>query len=397
MKVLMLSTSFPVNQDSISGIFILRLIESFGSDIEITVLTPSFSNYTESRSISNYSINFFRYAPRAWEKIAHQPGGIPVAIKNNPFLLFLLPVFFFSMFISSLRLARNADLIHANWSVNGVVAGLTGLLVNVPVVTTLRGADVQRASGTFIDRCFLKFCLTLNKNLIAVSRAISEIVKRLCPCSAEKLLVISNGVGHAFLEKGLKRSYTTTSKLRLVTIGSLIPRKGIDIIIRAISEINNDVDIELSIIGDGLQKNILKKIILNLGLETTIQLSGNIPHTEIPLCLFESDVLILSSYSEGRPNVVLEAMATGLPVIASDIDGVRELIRDGENGLLFEAGNIKQLSDRIKQLDQDRELHKKIGMAARDFILEHKLLWNQTASKYKKLYQNVLNQQKFEL
>ena len=356
----MLSTSFPVNQDSISGIFILRLIESFGSDIEITVLTPSFSNYTESRFTGNYSINFFRYAPRSWEKIAHQPGGIPVAVKNNPFLFFLLPVFFFSMFISCLRLARDADLIHANWSITGVIAGLTGLLVDVPVVTTLRGADVQRASSTFIDRCFVKFCLMLNKNVVAVSNAICVVVSRLCPYYAEKLLVISNGVSHAFLKKGARRSGRTTSRLRLVTIGSLIPRKGIDIIIHAISKINNDIDIELKIIGDGPKKNILKQLVQNLGLEKTVRFSGNLPHTEVPECLAESDILILSSYSEGRPNVVLEAMATGLPVIASDIDGVRELIRDGENGLLFEAGNINQLSDRIKQLDRDRELHKKI-------------------------------------
>ena len=390
IKVLFLTTSFPLTEDSASGVFTLRLIENFPPEIDVTVLTPGYTRELKFQENKKYKLNCFRYAPRPWQLIAHQPGGIPVAFKKHHGLFLLLPLFILSMFIYCFRLSRNIDIIHANWSTNGVISGIAGLLTNTPVVTTLRGADVERIQNSAIDRYILRLCMKMNNKVITVNNAIHAHVKKYYPLLSHKLVTIPNGVGKDFLEISLHRSEKKGKKVRFATIGSLIPRKGLNIVIQALSKLKNLENIELVIIGEGQEKETLKSLTLQLGLSDYVRFLGNVPPSYIPGELANTDVFVLTSFSEGRPNVVLEAMAAGVPVIASNIDGVNELIQDDETGLLFDPGDVECLAIQMERLINDHEMRARLGEAGRNYIIQNGLTWEKTAQNYIGVYKEII-------
>ncbi|QTA81903.1 Glycosyl transferase, family I [Desulfonema limicola] len=387
IKVLMLTTSFPVTKNSISGIFIHHLVTHFPGDIEVNVLVPG-STYKINPYINdNYKLTCYRYAPLSWQILTHQPGGLPAALEKNSGFIFLLPIFFLSMLVSCIRLSRHADIIHANWGINGAVAGMAGYITKKPVVTTLRGTDVKRIQHSLIDRLLLRLCFAANKKIICVSRAIHEFILKNFPGWAEKFVTIPNGIGHEFLN--IKSGRQAGTGIKLTSIGSLTVQKGIKTIIQAVGKIKNN-NIHFTVIGDGPEKQVLENQVSRLGLSDQVNFPGQVLHQEIHKYLENTDIFILASFSEGRPNAVLEAMAAGVPVIASDIDGVRELISNEKNGLLFEPGNSGQLAEQIEKLQNDPELRHRLGQAGRNFIIQNGLSWENTAYQYAKLYKEVI-------
>ncbi len=159
VRVALLTTSFPLNRDSVSGVFVWRLARSFPSTVLATVVTPCDTSGTPPVTIpDSYNVHCFRYAPWRWQLLAHQPGGIPVALQRSIAMRCLLPIFLVAMLIACFRVSRKADIIHANWSVNGAIAGLVGFFLKKPVVTTLRGEDVTRAKNSKLYYYLLWFC-----------------------------------------------------------------------------------------------------------------------------------------------------------------------------------------------------------------------------------------------
>ncbi|MEN8128859.1 MAG: glycosyltransferase [Pseudomonadota bacterium] len=386
LKVAILTTSFPIARGMTSGIFIQKLVNYLPSKIDVSVIAPASVDLTDKFQEKKYQLHFIRYGPRRWQKLAHQPGGILVALKQQKMMYFLLPVFISSMFIQCVRISRHRDLIHANWSINGLVAGLAGLITRKPVITTLRGSDINNIRTSIIFNFILKFCLALSSKVITVSDAFLKKLSCEYPAYRKKLFMIPNGVDPELLQFPLEKQKKIC---QLLTIGNIVPNKGMTLIVDALYSIS-DNNISLNIVGDGVEKEKLKGDVVRYGLCSTIKFIGFLPPQKIYEKLRYADILILSSYKEGRPNVVLEAMAAGVPVIASDIEGVRELIKNNVNGLLFEPGNSRELSRRICQLRNDFDLRLRLARTAREFIIENNLLWSNTGQLYADLYQELI-------
>ncbi len=389
MRVLILTTSFPLRPGEMSGIFIRNLIKNYPDYVKTIVLTPADDRKHYVFTDENFKVKCFRYAPCSWQILAHKPGGIPSAIRSNKKLVLLIPPLFFSMFIHSLYLAAKSDIIHANWSINGAIGAVVSLITKKPLVTALLGSDIKRAGYKNIDMNILRFCLKFSKYIITISEAMSDFLKNKFPACYHKLTVIPNGVGDEFF--GLYKEADKTGPYgRTVTfIGNLTANKSVDTIIRAISEIKNPC-VKLRIIGNGSELNHLKNLTDQYGLNDRVEFIGQIPHTQIPSYLKNSDILVLASYSEGMPNVVLEAMAAGVPVVASRIDGVKELIKNGENGFLFHPGDHLMLARKLEILTANEDLRKKFGKKGRDFMIDHGFRWPDVAMRYLKIYEKAL-------
>lgn len=162
-----------------------------------------------------------------------------------------------------------------------------------------------------------------------------------------------------------------------------------DTLLKAINAFGPGSSLLLSIVGEGVEEIALREQVGQYGLTNNVKFHGMVAPEYLSTLLTLHDVLVLPSYSEGRPNVVLEAMAAGLPVIASDIPGVDELVLDGRTGLLFVAGNVTELFQCLDTLMRDKALLEKMGGDGRKQILERGLLWSVTAEKYTRLYQSV--------
>jgi hypothetical protein len=127
MRLLVLTTSFPSTAYPHSGIFVRRMLERLPEHIQVIVLTPGLNRPGEFRGQGNrMRVRGFRYAPGAWQTLAHGEGGIPVALRREPWQWALVPVFCLAMLAQTLRFGRRADLIHAHWSVCGLIAGIVG-------------------------------------------------------------------------------------------------------------------------------------------------------------------------------------------------------------------------------------------------------------------------------
>ena len=174
IRVTLLTTSFPLEPQSFSGIFIYRLVQHFPDNIFTTVITPAAQGVVDPVLGKQIHVRSFRYAPRRLQLLANNPGGIPVALKNNKWLYLFIPTFLFSAFINCVRFGVQSKIIHANWAVNGVIAGFAGKLLRTPVITTLRGEDVTRAKKPGLGRWLLRICLVLSTRVVVVSQAMKQ-------------------------------------------------------------------------------------------------------------------------------------------------------------------------------------------------------------------------------
>lgn len=391
IRIALLTTSFPLTPRSVSGIFVYHLIKHFPANIFTTVITPAGRDPVDNALGDRMKIRAFRYAPKRLELLAHRPGGIPVALRNNKWLYFLVPTFLLSALMNCVRFGRRSKIIHANWVMNGCIAGLIGKILRIPVVTTLRGEDVTRAQKYRLDRFLLRLCLFLSTRVVVVSQAMKRWLCDEFPKIGRRVCLIENGIENIFLEihrqRGVKNS---DSEVRVVTIGSLIPRKGVDQIVQAMAGADNRANLFLSIVGTGPEATALSQMVSDLGLARNVRFVGQIAASNIPDTLAKADIFVLASHSEGRPNVVLEAMAARLPVIATNIDGNKELIVHNENGLLFRDGAVEELTRHLESLSRDAELRDRLGGNARRFIVEHGLSWSNTACRYSELYSSLI-------
>ncbi|MFL6621734.1 MAG: glycosyltransferase family 4 protein [Sulfurifustaceae bacterium] len=384
MRLVVLTTSYPLTSGSSSGIFVARLVEHLPPDAAVTVVTPAPRGIVAPRTSDKAALATFRYAPKALQILAHEPGGIPVALRTHKWAYLLVPPFLLSMFVRSLRAARQADVIHANWAICGAIGGLVGKLTGVPVVTTLRGDDVTRAHRSWFDRTILALCLRLSRRIVCVSESIAAWTRSRYPQQAASISVIENGVEDVFLQVSAKRSAVGHERCNFVTVGSLIVRKGVDRIIAALGKLSGNT--RLTIIGDGPEQSRLQELVDGAGLRERVEFTGAVPPQAIADRLAQADVFVLASRSEGRPNAVLEAMAAGLPVVASNIPGVDELIEHGTTGFLFNPDSVDNLARHMQALADAPELRRRLGSAGSDAIRRRGLLWRETAENYFRTY-----------
>ena len=173
----------------------------------------------------------------------------------------------------------------------------------------------------------------------------------------------------------------------ILFVGQLEKVKGIDVLIKAFSKIENEFpDFKLIIIGDGKEKENLKNISSNLKIQNKIEFKGKLSLKETKDVIKNCYCLVLSSLSEGLPRVLMEAMALEKSVIASDVGGIPELIKDNENGFLFEKSNSDELVKKLRVLLNNRDLAIRMGQKGKK-IIENKF----SNEKYIENYISMIN------
>ena len=185
----------------------------------------------------------------------------------------------------------------------------------------------------------------------------------------EKLRVARCGLNGEWFENGMSR--TPGPELRLLTVGRLEREKGHSILLEAISLLEHrGVPVLLEVVGDGSRLDSLRRQARDLGISERITFAGAVGQDRIREHYFAADAFCLPSLGEGIPVVLMEALASGLPVIASNTMGIPELIEDGATGLLVSPGRPEDLAAAIEQLARDRSLGGRLGAAGRDRVMK---------------------------
>ncbi|MEM9097664.1 MAG: glycosyltransferase family 4 protein [Pseudomonadota bacterium] len=170
-------------------------------------------------------------------------------------------------------------------------------------------------------------------------------------------------------ERYEKNDITDRTGKTLVFVGRLVAVKGVPILLDTLARLKPEhPDLKLILIGDGPDSSWIEDRIRELELDETVQLTGYQSQTEVAEHLARADILVLPSFAEGVPVVLMEAMASGLPVITTRIAGIPELVHDGMNGFVVPPGDIEALRDRIGKLLKEPETGVRFGKAGREHV-----------------------------
>lgn len=272
---------------------------------------------------------------------------------------------FLGCFFSVLRLRKEIGFVcldaHFVYP-DGFAAILLGKLLRVPVICSARGTDITLYSSFALIRPQIRWTLKQAAGIIAVSNSLKESMVKL-GIPAEKIRVVGNGVdpwifgpmdrAAARRELGLPEN-----EPMLVSIASLQAHKGHQFLISALAEIRNQFpSLKLYILGEGPFREQLERLIVRKHLEACVFLKGNRPNEELKLWYNSAEISCLVSSREGWPNVILESIGCGTPVLATNVGGVPEVITSSELGMIVEQTtiSIKEGLEKALQKTWDRD------------------------------------------
>lgn len=275
---------------------------------------------------------------------------------------------------------------HAN--IVGRIAGKRAKVEHI--VSGIRVAERRSRWPLRIDRLTER----LVSRHVCVSQAVATFSTMIAGLSEEKIVVIPNGVDTERFRNAqpvdLSQFGIPPDTRTLLFVGRLDPQKGPFLFLRAVeSLVSTYRDFHVLIVGTGPLEEKLRERVVQTGVESRVHFAGW--RDDVPAIMKSVDALVLPSQWEGMPNVVLEAMAAGLPVLSTGVEGVTELIQNHQTGLIVEPDSLSALAGGIAIMLSDPHQTRELGIAAQQFVSKH-FTWNDTVRQYIELYGDLLNE-----
>lgn len=390
IKTLLFSTLFPSSVRPVHGIFVetrLRELLKTG-EVETKVVAPvAYFPFSNER--------FGEFGKFAATPCFEHRNGLDVFHPRY----FLPPKI--GMNIAPHMMARGAfptiqklihdgfdfDLIDAHYYYpDGVAASFIARWLGKPFTVTGRGSDLNLISNFSYPRKLILQASKTASASIGVSRALIERMTTL-GMSTEKLVFLRNGIDlERFRPEGRKdarRKLGLKDRPTLISVGNLVELKGHHIAIEALQKLPEETC--LIIVGSGPEKASLEKLVGELRLSSRVQIVGQIPNEELRWFLSAADALVLCSSREGWPNVLLESMACGTPVIATNTGGIPELISSKIAGQLMLNRSATDLAEAYLKLISEYPDRNEVRKYAEHFS------WLETSSNQLELFRAIAN------
>jgi len=253
----------------------------------------------------------------------------------------------------------------------GYLATMLGEILGVPVVCSCRGNDISKEM--FITPEIIAAVLTRSTRLIFVSASLLHMADTLMPCRA-KATVVANAVDSTLFTPDASVLPAAPRAVVVGTSGLMRWKKGIDLFLPLIRTLCAMPDVQILVAGYGLDTAIdhhITDFLKRHNLRQQLEITGPLPHQQMVHALRRMDLYINTSYQEGMPNGVLEAMACALPVVATDADGTPDLVQDGVTGYLCPMGDLDTLVARCRTLITQPTLRQRMGQAGRRRVQQH--------------------------
>jgi glycosyltransferase involved in cell wall biosynthesis len=316
-------------------------------------------------------------------------NNIPVySLDFNGTIYQIKAILHASQNLKSIIMKEKPDIIHSHLYTADLVTRIA-VGKRLPLISTLHSYDkwwlekrrLKSRIKTFLDYISGK----LSKSFyIAVSKSVKDYACKALNISEDRIIVVYNGINpHKFIVKDYQ-SYQINNQPLIIQVGRFYKEKGHETSIKAMLIIKKYYPkAKLLLVGDGPLYSFIENEIKSLELINNIELLG--VREDIPDLLLKADIFWMPSEWEGLPIACLEAMASGLPIIASAVGGLLEIISDGETGYLIPKGSYEQLAERSLRLFKDFDLRKKMGLMSRK-IVERNFTIEKTAKEYISIY-----------
>lgn len=359
-RVLMLATRIPIRVGDGTPSFVLEGASALIDDFDITILAPRVKGAKREDVLEGVLVRRFAYFPKRWERLADD--AIMPQLGQSPLLWLQALCLTAAMLVAAYRETRRArvDLVHAQWI---LPAGLVGIILKgtlrLPAVITARGSDVFTMNSPPI--------LRLKRRL--VQRADDVVVTSLsmiAPLDISGAIVQPSGVD---VERwGRATSPRNPEHGIVLFVGRLARNKGAHI---AIGCLHGLPDVQLRIIGDGPERPRLESLAHSIGVSDRVTFLGRADRVTVEneyrraACVVIPSLIGADGAQEGTPNVLGEAVASGVPVVASALTGLAELIDHGRTGLLVSPGDEAGLRQALRRLVASEHLREEIALNAR--------------------------------
>jgi Glycosyltransferase len=377
MKITFIVDQFPVLSETFIINQVIGLIDK-GVEIEIFSCGRS-SEYKIHEAIFMYkllekTIFFEDIVPK--NRLQRLINGLKILLKfqmKPKVLLNALNIFEFGKRALSFELLlladhfKNDDVLLCHFGPNGIMgARLKKLGIKAKIITIFHGYDMttfieQKGPGVYSELfkygdLFLPICNKWKERLIDLG------------CDKNKIKVHHMGIDiEEFKHCG--NSNLSAEPIVFISVGRLHYKKGHEYAIKAMAKIVKKYsNVKYLIVGEGPLRSELESLVKDLGLENIIEFTGAATQKEIVGFYEKSHIFILPSISEGLPVVLMEAQAMGLPVIASNVGGVSEIVADGKSGFLVPPKDVDSLTNKIKFLLQNKVMWKKMGEMGQKII-----------------------------
>ena len=388
MKVLVVSNVYPSRIEPTLGIYNKSTFEALAKYCEVRVVAPI-------RAWARWKQPGLILTP-----LREDEGGVPAVFPPYWSIPTVWPLHAAGMYLSlrpwirEVRRDFDFDVIIGVWAYpDAVAAALLARAAKVPLVTVVVGSDVNEFPDLFGLRPQIRWGFQQARRVLAVSGNIADRVVEI-GAPRERVIVQHNGVDGArfgIRDRAEARKSLGIEHDRPVIgyVGNIRPVKGSDVLIEAMDHLvkhAGTTDAELWIVGSGEIEAQVRARTTALGLDSRVRFLGRQPHEAIPRWMSAVDVFCLPSRNEGCPNVILEALASGKPVVASRVGGIPELLTDGDNGYLVPAENpaalAEALAKALKRTWDPEALRATVAF----------LSWDAVASTYQKLLGEVLEE-----
>jgi glycosyltransferase involved in cell wall biosynthesis len=388
-SILVLTTSYPADEHDPSGIFIAKLLGALGRrGYSLKVVAPSNGVFHGRRMLDGIETVRFGYCwPRSLERLTVGGGGIPENMAGSFLARLQVIPMMLAFVLAALREIRGRDVIYANWLGAGIVGAVANSLTGKPLVVTFRGDDGYLARDRFSWRMLTTWVTKRARTVAPVSGELLNIIKDLGVPAAKCYLPHFGVDTDMFHPRAAAKE--KTEEVQVLFVGSLIDRKGLPDLLEALGDPAFH-RVRLVVVGDGPNAARWKRRTEELGINERVEWKGTLPPIEVAVLMRAVDILCLPSYMEGRPNVVNEAMASGLPVIVTRIGGVPDMVLEGETALLFEPGNVEELRQSLRTLVGDPQLRSRMGQAGREFLVRSGVSWDATAEEFDELFSRAV-------
>ncbi|MBL7058755.1 glycosyltransferase family 4 protein [Patescibacteria group bacterium] len=340
--------------------------------------------------IANYYGNLVKYWPKADKMFVLNNNDSKLLSQNIPFIRVM--ILFFILY-KEIKLKKIDHVIVGNVLPLGTVAYLISRFLKVSYSVVLHGTDFSFATRQYRKKKITRTILNNAGNIVCANSFTAELVDKFLKRN-KKVEIVNPGIcaqgGVQISRSQIKKlfsDYNLEGKYILLSVGRLVRRKGFDSVIMAISTIlQNAPNLMYVIIGDGPDRDYLLNIIKINSLEEKVLLLDNVDDERKQLWYNMCNCFILVSHEiggdyEGFGIVYLEANLAEKPVIAGDSGGVKDVVREGVNGILVDPYNVDMISDAIIDLYRNKNLRDRLGGAGKKMVLRY-FDWKDQVEKF---------------
>jgi len=374
VRVVHIVTAFPRHDGDVItpwlGRVLLRLREE---GVDASVLAPSYrgGGSAEWRGVP---VHRFRYAPSHFETLTHDET-VPDRLRNSPYYAALLPSYMLGGLIAAINIARvRPDVLHVHWPVPNAFFGSVGKMAmsgDAALVSSYYSVELKWLEHRlpWLLPC-LRWSIECADEVTAISTATAALVRSY---TNRPVRIIPFAAGVDTAQPGSEAGKLVTTSLvpekdvlfgegkldtsaEVLFVGRLVERKGVEVLIRAISKLREQRDVRLTIVGEGPWAPHIRETILAEGIEDAVFMAGKVETNDLPHIYGKASVFVLPAVidakgdTEGLGVVLIEAIRAGVPVIGSNIGGIPDIVVHGETGWLVPSGHVEALANAIEEV-----------------------------------------------